>query len=116
MSEELRPCPFCSTVPVIEDHSHRNDPDYWWLRCKKCGHADAPAGEKADVIKAWNNRPVESALRADLAATLARAEMAEETARVLAEQLGKGNLWKINECLEWADQEAVKRLSEEAQQ
>lgn len=33
----------------------------------------------------------------------------EETARVLAEQIGKGNLGKIQLALEWADEEAKKR-------
>ena len=33
----------------------------------------------------------------------------EETARVLAEQVGKGNLAKIQNALEWADEEAKKR-------
>ena len=33
----------------------------------------------------------------------------EETARVLAEQIGKGNLGKIQRALEWADEEAKKR-------
>lgn len=33
----------------------------------------------------------------------------EETARVLAEQVGKGNLGKIQKALEWAEEEAKKR-------
>lgn len=37
----------------------------------------------------------------------------EETARVLAEQVGKGNIGKIQRALEWADEEA-KRSKETA--
>lgn len=130
---QLRPCPFCGTDS--SDGFKASDSHQRYIGCCACSLGcvkDTQVNRET-----WNTRPLEDALRTELeqvkterdvatevveniqgkvAMYAGKYEMekkarekAEKTARVLAEQLGKGNLAKINDCLEWAEKEAAKR-------
>ena len=85
MEEELKPCPFCNTEPVIIEYK-ANDGKRWkydgvhgYVGCNNddcllCGHQDFYFVEsndedetnKEEAIKFWNNRPIEDELQKEL--------------------------------------------------
>lgn len=76
----IEPCPFCGTSVVSCEY----DGHYIWV---ECGNSNCKAsmmavrmdnGDADEAKKMWNTRPIEDALRAELAK--ARAEIAELTA------------------------------------
>lgn len=52
---DLKPCPFCGRVPIIEDcGEHR-----WFIRCE-CGIAqDKLYAQRCDAVRRWNRRKTE---------------------------------------------------------
>ena len=74
MSDELKPCPFCGITPKLEYNSIVK----FWYRgectpyCE--GHAALTWASREFVMRNWNERPVEDALRAENAALMAQWE------------------------------------------
>lgn len=76
MSDELKPCPFCGEVPDVNNPAtfHREVGDRW-ARVVCCIEGPeirsgfyTPLEEwKDEAIAAWNERPIEDALRARIA-------------------------------------------------
>lgn len=49
---ELKPCPFCGRIPVVEDCGTNR----FFVRCK-CGIAqDKLYGQRCDAVRRWNMR------------------------------------------------------------
>ena len=67
MSDELKPCPFCGAAPQVKENHYLDGYDNVIISCPGClfagrtGHTFEQAAEK------WNSRPVEDALRAEIA-------------------------------------------------
>jgi hypothetical protein len=79
MTDNLKPCPFCNSDPKLEGDDH------WWYAVCRCG-ADGGADQTAKkAIEIWNTRPIEDALRAQLAE--AQAEVDRLTVQL--EEAGK---------------------------
>ena len=76
--QELKPCPFCGNVMI-----NRLDEIGLVAWCQEC-HAEGPMMDNWDAC--WNSRPIEDALRAELAAKDA------EIAR-LNKALDQANVW-----------------------
>lgn len=75
MTEELKPCPFCGRHEFFEPGEH--PVDSFHVICTYCG-AHGPAwSDYPRTERMWNERPIEDALRARLAAAEARADAAE---------------------------------------
>lgn len=62
---ELKPCPFCGSKRITEAIIS----DYHAFSCNAC-HATGmvlnSSAKFTDVVRAWNNRPIEDALQAEL--------------------------------------------------
>lgn len=70
---ELRPCPFCGNDDTI--NLEENETRHPWT--VYCGNCDATIGEthtRDEAVVCWNTRPIEDALRAELAAAQKRIE------------------------------------------
>jgi hypothetical protein len=67
----LKLCPFCKSAPRIADPS-------CMTLYVQCSFDECPASWAVFHIDKWNSRPVEDALRAELADATARAEAAED--------------------------------------
>lgn len=78
MNDELKPCPFCRG----EANAEQTDEGNWFVFCYSKEGCDARpqvwAFSYDEAVTAWNQRPVEDALRAELAAAQ------EENARLRA--------------------------------
>lgn len=63
MNDELKPCPCCGCPRINEDT------DLEWIYCADCGYSWSYCGEeeRAEVLRHWNMRLVEDALRARIA-------------------------------------------------
>lgn len=76
VSDELKPCPFCGIVPQIdgdpnsEDYVHGHNLGFVECRNNNCPIAGAyfSASTQKEATAMWNTRPIEDALRAQLAA------------------------------------------------
>lgn len=81
---ELRECPFCGCVPVIWEQQR--------VICTHC-ECEGPDNETplADNIAAWNTRPLEDALRAELAQV--KAERDEALSVRAAGKILRPSLW-----------------------
>ena len=68
----LKPCPFCNCGDIEVD-------DEWGIYCNDCGWG-IPYDNKSkrSTVRKWNTRPIEDALRAEIAA------LKEESARIRA--------------------------------
>jgi hypothetical protein len=75
MSEELKPCPFCGKPLEIVSIIRRDGIDGLSAQCPTWGCAGRQIAwdTAAEVVAAWNTRPVEDALRAERDAALALA-------------------------------------------
>jgi Lar family restriction alleviation protein len=51
---ELKPCPFCGTVPV--DANPFFVDERWHIYCDHCEAAGPDETDEAQAIKAWNER------------------------------------------------------------
>jgi hypothetical protein len=72
MTDNLKPCPFCNSDPKLEGDDH------WWYAVCRCG-ADGGADQTAKkAIEIWNTRPIEDALRAQLAEAQAEVDRLEK--------------------------------------
>jgi hypothetical protein len=76
MSDELKPCPFCGEVPDVNNPAtFRHEVGDRWARVVCCIEGPeiragiyTPLEEwKDEAIAAWNERPIEDALRAHIA-------------------------------------------------
>lgn len=70
MNEELKPCPFCGSenIEVEDDNFGTTFSSVWLVECLTCGVRSATDERESSAIKGWNARPIEDALRAELAA------------------------------------------------
>lgn len=68
MSDELKPCPFCGVSPKEEWHQYRNGTLQVYCDNPECPAESIYTGllEPSEARKAWNTRPVEDALRAEI--------------------------------------------------
>lgn len=71
MCEELKPCPFCkgsriSLYVAYRTRALTKSPVYY-ARCCDCKAHSKKYTYKEDVIKAWNNRPIEDELNRQIA-------------------------------------------------
>ncbi len=81
MIEELKPCPFCG-LPVAKYHYHE------WGYGAECGNPDCPMYENESIkVDAWNTRPIEDRLTADLTASNELCERLRTMALDLRRQL-----------------------------
>jgi len=64
--EELKPCPFCGGKAELFNYlSNHLSKERFWIACIACT-ADVPSTEsKEDILKRWNTRPIEDALKAE---------------------------------------------------
>lgn len=67
---ELKPCPFCGSDHY--QHEGNSDGGELWFSCQNCG-AYSPVSTNTDgddyseTVAKWNTRPLEDALRAEIA-------------------------------------------------
>ena len=61
---KLKPCPFCNAKAKLETHSSGVHPT---VLCTECDAEMSVVYDVPAVIRDWNTRPIEDALRADLA-------------------------------------------------
>lgn len=61
MSQELKPCPFCQRPPQREVNDIEREVIY-------CSYCPCPIAFERMSPEYWNHRPIEDALRAELAA------------------------------------------------
>jgi len=60
---ELKPCPFCGEMPII---NHISDSLFdcgiftYWVVCPRCGIRTQRNRDKTEIIKAWNRRTNEN--------------------------------------------------------
>lgn len=64
--KELKPCPFCGGKSVLAE----NHNSFFYTGCCDCGASHEPHyvqyyAQKGDLVKVWNHRPIEDALRAE---------------------------------------------------
>lgn len=66
MSEELKPCPFCGANDPY--HEISEDEIHVWVACGNCFATSSRIHTKHNTAPdfAWNTRPIEDALRAEL--------------------------------------------------
>jgi Lar family restriction alleviation protein len=64
MSEEKKPCPFCSSTSLCFDE---DDAERRIALCRKCGASAGWRNRRKDALTAWNARPIEDTLRARVA-------------------------------------------------
>ena len=68
---ELKPCPFCGASVTLENNQSFKNPNsdtLYWIECSKCMAFDFESYTSANLcISAWNNRPIEDALRKEIA-------------------------------------------------
>lgn len=79
MSDELNPCPFCGSEEYVTITNHpvyAGLPPSVSITCDECtaGGPDVTGKDEALAIAAWNTRPLEDALAADLATAQAEVE------------------------------------------
>ena len=95
---ELKPCPFCGSEGAILDEPFYED-EYGCFCNKKCG-AVGPCDEDGEkAIEFWNTRPIEDALRAEIArlSELLHDEMSQLE---IATELGNKRWIALNEIYE----------------
>ena len=61
--EELKPCPFCGTIPKLfsiqNEDANKLSPLKWIVRCQRCGANQLPFGSDHDAVEAWNRRVID---------------------------------------------------------
>jgi len=60
---ELKPCPFCGKDST---EIYRDDSGWWYALCGNCQHEGTPDLGKSGAREAWNTRPIEDAMRAEI--------------------------------------------------
>lgn len=58
MSEELKPCPFCSAIPQVSETRLTAETHWWSVSCVKypCEIEEPTATSREDAIRFWNTR------------------------------------------------------------
>jgi len=74
----LRPCPFCGKTEYSYYSRPYSEPPVYNIRCTSCMALGPLANEDGPDIDAWNRRPIEDALQAELAAAQAEVERLRE--------------------------------------
>lgn len=64
--DELKPCPFCGDAEDLSIVRINDSAQYWCIECESCDYNRYIFGTKQEVIKAWNTRPSEDALKAEI--------------------------------------------------
>jgi len=66
-TDSLLPCPFCGSNPQVYSEEKHDGCKMFEVLCDNpdC-YGSTAIGEKDNVVKSWNNRPIEDALRAEL--------------------------------------------------
>ena len=80
MSDELKPCPFCGNQSI--EMADRETNSGVWFRYPVCYFC----GVSCEYAKRWNTRPLEDALRAELAAKDAEIARLKEEVATLEDQ------------------------------
>ena len=60
MSEELRPCPFCGTLPQANTWTLHGISETRYF----CPNPECPHSVRTVTLEQWNTRPIEDALQA----------------------------------------------------
>jgi Lar family restriction alleviation protein len=63
MSNPLKPCPFCGGDGAVAELFEAGD---WLPSCRVCGVTGRAEASREAAIAAWNHRPAEDALRAEM--------------------------------------------------
>ncbi len=72
MADELKPCPFCGCGTIRKYNAKTSSTSDWYAECQKCLMM-TDAYPTLDALRdAWNTRPIEDALRAEIEALLAK--------------------------------------------
>ncbi len=98
MCNKLKPCPFCDASVTLENNQSFKNPNsdtLYWIECSKCMAFDFESYTSANrCISAWNTRPIEDALRKEIA-------QLQADNRSLVEQMNKMALKPNQEIIEW---------------
>ena len=83
MSEELKPCPFCGTPAVVHITEYDRGSETYTIDCShmNCGGSPGVYDSSEEAVNQWNSRPLEDALRAELAEARAEIERLREATR-----------------------------------
>lgn len=73
---KLTPCPFCQGEAKLEP-----DYDLFYVHCEVCGCVGADSRDKGKAVAQWNARPIEDALRGEVARLTAELKAAREAMR-----------------------------------
>ena len=60
MSEELKPCPFCSCGTVELEVVSMNNESISWVHCNGCSACGPEIDTKENAVKFWNTRAPQS--------------------------------------------------------
>lgn len=55
--EELRPCPFCGSTPILGGSENVNGHPFYYVHCPNCMVHAHGADNKFSAIWNWNRRP-----------------------------------------------------------
>ena len=80
---ELKPCPFCGKLAHIRDNRYTEK----WAECDTCSASTHSDLYEPHAIEDWNTRPIEDALRAELAAVTTERDQLREDKRNMARLL-----------------------------
>jgi hypothetical protein len=72
MSDELKACSFCGEPGKV---THDGEHAWWWVECVACGNVGPYDLGQSGAVEAWNARPIEDALREQLAIAQADAAL-----------------------------------------
>jgi hypothetical protein len=110
MSEELKPCPFCGEPVEIKSNYHTDSEGYFnrheWVECTGCFRDFWSVND-------WNTRPIEDALRAEVAQLRNLCDVANSAYSTVDEWLGQAStyqaakdaLWRMGRALRQAGYE-----------
>ena len=87
--EKLKPCPFCGETPELQyyeypDRGPGEADGYYYIQCERPCTNEYSAHAVEKLLKEWNTRPIEDALRAQLEAYKELAEAREEHRCIVA--------------------------------
>ena len=89
MLNELKPCPFCGGDVIMCDNTNiSNKVPVYWVDCPNCTEFDTPCFvTEKEVLENWNTRPIEDALRKEIAQLQADNQSLVEQVNAMAKKI-----------------------------